>query len=126
MDENIIKRIKDYFVEENIPENGFVSKLEEDTRCDDSDWEYAIINQVYVSSTYQISFQSGVKTEKVAYEIVYPDGHTDVITYPEFEEITDGHYTCPDCDSYTIMSENVLGGKIHCRECEWHNYNWVY
>jgi hypothetical protein len=121
--DKMIPRIKDWFLAKDEPDHIYVVRLYGDSRSDDTNWEYAIPNQIYVSAECRKSDKSDVKPDQVAYEIVYPDGQTDVISYSTFDEIENGHYLCPNCDSYAIMSVDALSGKVVCSDCGWHNHD---
>jgi hypothetical protein len=116
--ENIDKFKEDIIRDEVNVYRGYVGELAEHY---DSEFDYVVVDDILVSTQYKIGYDD--ITYKVFISFSYPDATMDQLHYAKFEDVTEGVYNCPNCDSNNIKTENTIEGKIHCRRCEWDNYN---
>lgn len=117
MPENVKESVRKLL--RDVPDKSYIANITDES----IDYDYAIIEDIYVSTGYKISSESEIETGKVAVRLGFKDRSKKIVTYPEYQEMTGDHYLCPNCGSNRVRSDDVLSGRIHCQVCEFDNYD---
>lgn len=122
MSENVTQKVREV-INQTLSDNrgDYVSLSDEYT-----DFDYCLVDDILVSTNTQINCTEDIGNLTVFFICILPNGNEDILYYDDFAMNTNSKYSCPDCGSTDIGSDDFLSGKIHCRDCEWHNYNMCY